>query len=171
MKFSPWQNPFAARECPVRAQPYNQPRTSPDNPVRWTEGTDRSNRILCAPVVASLLFHFFVSICNFFHSFSSCWCWSCRWWWWWWRWWWCCTLIKPLALMKGRGRAAQLWLWTTLPSVTWNANFVFIFDSFLLFRVVKFSHFFLQKCSFFLFDSVCMCAECRGEVEKGCACF
>lgn len=60
MKFSPWQNPFAARECPVRAQPYNQPRTSPDNPVRWTEGTDRSNRILCAPVVASLFFFTFL---------------------------------------------------------------------------------------------------------------
>lgn len=66
MKFSPWQNPFDARACPVRAQPYNQPRTSPDNPVRWTEGTDRSNQILCAPVVASLFFSLFCINLQFF---------------------------------------------------------------------------------------------------------
>lgn len=157
---------LSLRACPVRTQPYNQPRTSPDSPVWWAEGTDGSNRILCAPVVASLLFYFFVSICNFFHSFSSCWCWSCRWWWWWW--WWCCTLIKPLALMKGRGRAAQLWLWTTLPSVTWNANFVFIFISFLYFFVLSnFRIFFTKMFVMFPFDSVCIRADCRVRWKKG----
>lgn len=52
-----------------------------------------------------------------------------------------------------------------------KCEFCFYFGFFFTISCCQIFAFFFTKMFVFPFDSVCMCAECRGEVEKGCACF